>query len=296
MDSSTRKAYKSEAYAETRLINVVDTEGLFNTEFKESKQIIADAVRALTDGVMKFDSQFSLGFVYPYGTRFSDEDRNTINLIKTVLGDDALSKHAVLIFTHGDDFKRYNNVTFEIWLQKNPSFNDLLKECGNKYVLFDNVTTDLDVKKAQLLKLVRHLDQLSLNPFTNEMFQEAKLLRAGKIQNDKTFKLETLDITLEIIDYFKTWKTGTKVEDRIKESINSLSTILNEESSNVKINSLCKNLNYMKNELQRNKIPKASGVERLIQELKDTSAFYQEVRAQIEESFTSRLAKKCQIL
>ncbi|GFN75649.1 immune-associated nucleotide-binding protein 9 [Plakobranchus ocellatus] len=131
--------------------------------------------------------------VVRYGTRFTEEDKDTIELLKSLFGQDFVGKYCILAMTHGDNFQhniesRPGGDTFPEWCSRQTGiFQELLKECNNRIVLFDNTTQEEEKRDAQLdklLEMVSHL-QSQGQRYTDDNFQKAGALQEKALVESK---------------------------------------------------------------------------------------------------------------
>ena len=132
-------------------VQVVDTPGLFDTEVSHESSALnlVQAVDSLSPG------PHAVLFVTKIG-RFTDEEFSAYEQVNAIFGS-AISKHMIIIFTGGDFLKR-DNTHIEDCLKRAPDqLQNMLQECGNRYVVFDNTAQD---KKSQADLLLAKVDEL----------------------------------------------------------------------------------------------------------------------------------------
>ncbi|CAL1541423.1 unnamed protein product, partial [Lymnaea stagnalis] len=130
-----------------QILHICDTPGAFETQRgnenitceQRTCQIVDDIFRIFHDsGVHAFVLVFS--YVDP---RFTEEDKRTIKIYKEILGEDFISKHGIIAFTHGDNFDKTEHIHFSSWCASQVgTLKDLLNECGNRVVLMYNSTDE----------------------------------------------------------------------------------------------------------------------------------------------------------
>ncbi|XP_059158377.1 GTPase IMAP family member 7-like [Physella acuta] len=95
--------------------------------------------------------------VLSYSSRWSREDSNTVDLVKKILGRDFIKQHCILVITHWDNALDEGVQSFESWLvNQSPQLKELVAECQDRYVVFDNKTSDeaeRDEYRRKLLEL-----------------------------------------------------------------------------------------------------------------------------------------------
>ena len=132
----------------------------------------------------------ALLFVIKYGQRFTKEDVEGIEFLEETFGSSFVNDHCILLMTNGDTFESDNeDQSFKQWCseQKGPFF-DLLKECKERIVLFDNNTKEETKRNAQLENLLVQINNLQAEGcrYTNEKFKKAgELLKKIEVECDK---------------------------------------------------------------------------------------------------------------
>ncbi|KAI8795548.1 GTPase IMAP family member 7, partial [Biomphalaria glabrata] len=171
-------------------IKVVDSPGVGDTRM-DSQKAILKVTKALKEAIMINPRGYHAFLILlKYGGRYTGEEQNAIKYLKGVFGDTFVREFCILVMSYGDCFKTDPDIgdgmTFEKWcaIQKGP-LKELMAECGNRIVLFDNRTKDPREKKAQLERLIYLVNNLKSRGkrYTHELFQEAKEIR-NKILED----------------------------------------------------------------------------------------------------------------
>ena len=106
----------------------------------------------------------TLLYVINYSS-ISDEDVEFLDDVKGSLGSKYVKQHIILLMTNSDTFKTesQNRFTFEEWCKReNGAFSKLMEACGNRIVLFDNMTDDDVKKKAQRDSLFAQVIEMAL--------------------------------------------------------------------------------------------------------------------------------------
>ncbi|GFR63861.1 immune-associated nucleotide-binding protein 1 [Elysia marginata] len=130
-----------------------------------------------------------------------EEDVEALDISKTILKPDFIKNHCILVIT-GEDFFQLDNKktgkTFEKWVEEQTGkFAELVRECGNRVVQFDNRTEDKDKQQAQLDRLLTEVNKLQQTNgvYTDENFERAKALRERQKSEAKGAVIE--EIALE---------------------------------------------------------------------------------------------------
>jgi len=156
-----------------RQLNVIDTPGLFdptvNPDFLGKE--IAKCIDLAKDGL------HGVLFVLSVRNRYTPEEAAALETLQMLLGDKILN-YMVVIFTGGDELEA-NEQTLEDYLREiPPALQEILRQCNDRKVLFDNKTRSETVKEKQRSELLKQIDiviaQNGGRPFTNELFREAQ--------------------------------------------------------------------------------------------------------------------------
>ncbi|RUS74182.1 hypothetical protein EGW08_018050 [Elysia chlorotica] len=150
---------------EGRTLCVVDTPGIGDTrsasdeaEVKNSLKAVEDAIRASPGGYDVFL------FVMRFGARFTEEDRQCMEYLKKVFGEDSLRRFGIVVCTCGDNFeveRQQTGKSFDYWVgEQTGAFKQLVEECGRRTVLFDNMSRDASTKDAQVKTLINIADRM----------------------------------------------------------------------------------------------------------------------------------------
>jgi len=156
-----------------RKVNVVDTPGLFdptvNPDFL-GKEIVKciDLAKDGLHGVL---------FVLSVRNRFTAEEAAALESLQMLFGEKILN-YMIVIFTNGDELEE-NIETLEDYLQDSPiELQELLRQCNDRKVLFNNRTTSETVMATQITELLKQIDiviaQNGGHPYSNELFREAQ--------------------------------------------------------------------------------------------------------------------------
>ncbi|KAH9524121.1 Immune-associated nucleotide-binding protein 9 [Bulinus truncatus] len=158
-----------------RKIRVVDGPGVGDT--RVDNEIATELVIMATSDAMRANPEgfHALLLVVRFG-RFTKEDRDTVEFLKKIFGQNSVRKHSILVITCGDEFERESEETgetFEEWCAAQTGvFQDLLEECGHRVVLFENKTEDERKKDRQLKGLMQMVDRLD-NLYSDDEFTRA---------------------------------------------------------------------------------------------------------------------------
>uniref|UniRef100_A0A1A8P1U4 AIG1-type G domain-containing protein n=1 Tax=Nothobranchius rachovii TaxID=451742 RepID=A0A1A8P1U4_9TELE len=154
-------------------VAVIDTPGLFDTRFDEAQtaKFLGQCVFFAAPGPHIFLVVICL-------SRFTDEEKQTVQKIQKIFGD-AADKYSMVLFTHGDSL---DDTTIEDYLARSSDLQELVKRCNGQYHIFNNKLKDKKPQVIELLQKIRNIVQKNGGShYTNEMFQEAE----RKIEEEK---------------------------------------------------------------------------------------------------------------
>ncbi|XP_059160775.1 GTPase IMAP family member 7-like [Physella acuta] len=191
-------------------IQVVDAPGVIDTDSKKDEDIklitgaMEEAVEVNPDGYHAFL------VVVKFTQRFTPDEQKAIQILKGILGEDFLKNYGIIILTKGDAFKREEKkgLTMEKYCNEEEGpFKDLLNECSNRIVLFDNVTEDTAEQNKQVKNLIEMVERLPNGGarYSNELFEKAALKRKHMYITSKLpmIRKETLEAQTLILDEIK---------------------------------------------------------------------------------------------
>ncbi|CAL1546295.1 unnamed protein product [Lymnaea stagnalis] len=137
----------------------------------------------------------ALIFVLKFGVRFTKQEKDAVQRIKSLLGENIFKTHGVIVMTYGDNFNRSgDSLSFDSWCkQQSGDFKDLLIECNFRCVLFNNRSKDRTVQEEQRRHLLPCIGQLR-TPYTLEDYQKASVRREEIDAKLKAFKQRSRQI------------------------------------------------------------------------------------------------------
>ncbi|GFR97799.1 immune-associated nucleotide-binding protein 7 [Elysia marginata] len=201
---SSTSSLTTEVIAQTaelggRQITVVDGPGIGDTRLTGE-----DNVKACINNAEQIMSACPGGYhalllMFRYGTRFTEEDRNVLQVLKALLGSDFIRKNAILVVTCGDILEQEvavaageDSSSFDRWLaDQTGDLGELLKEMEGRAVLFNNITKDANVLDAQRAGLLQKLDDLQSRGlrYTQDDFLACALARQTALVETKKEKM-----------------------------------------------------------------------------------------------------------
>ena len=169
---------------------MVDGPGVGDTRLN-SEDAVMLVIRAMEQAMLANPRGYhAFLLVVRLGGRFTAEDEGTIVILKQIFGEDFVRQFCILVLSCGDMFDaEESGGTFEHWCAEQTGvFQDLLRECGNRVVLFDNLTKDEAKQNFQidkLLALVRGLTAQGQR-YTGQYFELARAARQRAVVESKS--------------------------------------------------------------------------------------------------------------
>ncbi|KAH9524050.1 hypothetical protein Btru_048002 [Bulinus truncatus] len=208
-------------------INVVDLPGTeVDVKRDESLETFQNFLR---QGFKYCDEGFSaLIFVLNYSNRFTKQEIEMLNFMRTTLGSDVVKNSVICLFTHGDMFEsdKYElKLDFDSWCrQQEGQIQDLLSECDHRCVLFNNKSSDKSTRENQIEKLISLAKQTK--KYTQNDYIAATKGREKQKQENLSAKI--LDETQEFLKRLRFKMTDyERIKDTSKR-VTELKTILKE--------------------------------------------------------------------
>nr|XP_033960819.1 GTPase IMAP family member 9-like [Pseudochaenichthys georgianus] len=146
-------------------VKVIDTPGLFDTKIEEGKTR-NDVVQSITyaaPGPHVFLVVIRLG-------RFTEEEKQTVQTIREIFGEDA-DRYSMVLFSHGDLLE---DQTIEEFLKDDEDLQKLVARCNGQYHVFNNKLEDRSQVRELLNKIRNIAEKNGGSHYTTEMFQEAE--------------------------------------------------------------------------------------------------------------------------
>jgi soluble cytochrome b562 len=278
-----------------KMVTVKDGPGINypdNATPEQLKKVVEDVEKSLKLSSYGFTA---LLLPFEFGGRFTQQEIDTIRVIRSVLGDKVIEKYGVCVITHGDDFEYEaeeaqgdeHTLTFEGWLDTQTGhMKELLLECKHRCVLFNNATKDKAKKQNQVAKLMSVVPRQAR--YTKEEYEEAEkgrqalALVAQLPELMKKVKDHAETIGQKINQYeqnreydIETYKTGM---ENLVDQLGQLETMLQEDGPkctevdgmslqlrNLKFDIITKiNTREIQNEIKKAKIKKGKFLQRSV--------------------------------
>ncbi|XP_052203063.1 immune-associated nucleotide-binding protein 9-like [Diospyros lotus] len=138
-----------------QMLNVIDSPGLFDVSSCGSEfigEVIGQVINMAKDGID------AVLVVFSVRTRFTKEEESVLRGLQILCGE-KISDYVIVVFTGGDSLEE-EGVTLDEYLGREcpDPLKEILGQCGNRKVLFDNKTKDEAKKSRQLEQLLKLLD------------------------------------------------------------------------------------------------------------------------------------------
>uniref|UniRef100_A0A8C9Z0F8 AIG1-type G domain-containing protein n=1 Tax=Sander lucioperca TaxID=283035 RepID=A0A8C9Z0F8_SANLU len=148
-----------------QVVAVIDTPGVFDTSIdeKNTSKDIAQSVSYASPGPHIFLVVLRLG-------RFTEEEKNTVQKIQQIFGEDA-NKYSMVLFTHGDLLK---GKPIEESLKDSKELQELVDKCNGQYHVFNNDLKDRSQVSELFNKIKTIKEKNGGSHYTNDMFQKAE--------------------------------------------------------------------------------------------------------------------------
>ncbi|XP_050934197.1 GTPase IMAP family member 9-like [Lates calcarifer] len=156
---------------------VIDTPGLFDTNFTQEEVLkkIKTCMSLSAPGPHAFLVVLQLG-------RFTQEEKETVKMIQSIFGEEAV-KYTLVLFTHGDKLKKQ---TIESFVSKSEDLKELIEVCYGRYHVFNNQVKDQEQTDQLLEKINRMILENDGRHYTKMMFRKAQ--RATKREKQRLSK------------------------------------------------------------------------------------------------------------
>ncbi|KAK3592845.1 hypothetical protein CHS0354_028921 [Potamilus streckersoni] len=177
--SVTQKCKMEHGVIGGREIFLVDTPGTMDTNDPDSALLeISHAITFRPDGFHAF-----LIVLNPT-VKMTNEEKMAVILLKQMFGEHILRKYAILLFTHGDDFFRQMQAAkkkksfMDYVKSQSGDFGALVNECNFRCVLMNNMETDPEKRRQEVIELIKEIDKMIFENggrvYTNHLFEFAR--------------------------------------------------------------------------------------------------------------------------
>lgn len=148
-------------------ISVIDTPGLYDNVLS-NEEVIKELVKCIayaSPGPHAFIIVIKVG-------RFTEEEKNTIKVLKKVFGEQ-IEKYAMVLFTHKDQLDKKKKTIDEFLQESDPDLKKLVQSCGNRFFCLDNEASSYPQFKDLLSKIEMMVSENG-GHFTNDLFEETE--------------------------------------------------------------------------------------------------------------------------
>ncbi|XP_078121200.1 GTPase IMAP family member 9-like isoform X1 [Sander vitreus] len=212
-NSLTEECKKVFGVADGQLVSVIDTPGLFDTSIDENKTRtdIAQSICYASPGPHIFLVVIKIG-------RYTEEEKNTVQKIKELFGEDA-EKYSMVLFTHGDLLK---GKPFEKLLKDSRDLQEVVAKCNGQYQVFNNEVKDRSQVRELLNKIRTITKKNGGSHYTTAMFQKAERVIEEKKQqilkeNEEPLRREREELKKKLEEMFSKQMREEKKQEIPKE-------------------------------------------------------------------------------
>lgn len=135
-ESVTQTCKKAETHFDGRVVSVVDTPGILDTEQPQEliKREKVRCVEVSCPGPHVFLLVIAVG-------RFTKEEKNAVEALQELFSPRA-NKYMMVLFSHGDDLE-YDDTTIQQYIRKGkPELRKIIQQCGGRFHVFNNRSRD----------------------------------------------------------------------------------------------------------------------------------------------------------
>ncbi|KAI3807083.1 hypothetical protein L1987_23005 [Smallanthus sonchifolius] len=202
-----------------RMLNVIDTPGMLDSS-ADPESVDQDLASALTlvlvgkTGMfdssvdpeciqkeivrcihMSRDGIHAVLLVFSICSRFSDEEHAVICGLVGLFGN-KIYDYMIIVFTSGDELEAHEKSLDDFLRGCSEPLKEILRLCGDRYVLFDNRTKDETKKSSQVQQLLSYvnnvLEKNDGKPYTSEIFAMFKEVTENQSINLTDRKLKPI--------------------------------------------------------------------------------------------------------
>jgi GTPase Era involved in 16S rRNA processing len=157
---------------------IVDTPGFFDTNSSITNKTVE---KKITSQIFDMTSPGVHAFLIVLRVdRFTPEEKNTVDFIKTIFGEGA-AKYCIVIFTREDQLE--DGQTIDAFITRSAPLQQLVNICGNrKFVINNRLNGELlEAKTKKLLQMINEMVQNNnSNYYTNAQYQKIEQQRKAE--------------------------------------------------------------------------------------------------------------------
>ncbi|XP_050961787.1 GTPase IMAP family member 8 isoform X1 [Labeo rohita] len=145
-------------------ITVTDTPGLYDNKLSE-EEVQTELLKCITyssPGPHAFIIVIKVG-------RFTEEEKNTIQELKEVFGEQ-IEKYTMILFTHKDQLEKENKTIEEFLQDGDPNLQSLVQSCGNRFFCLNNNAASFPQFKDLISKIEEMVEE-NEGYFRNDIFE-----------------------------------------------------------------------------------------------------------------------------
>ncbi|KAF4098087.1 hypothetical protein G5714_022095 [Onychostoma macrolepis] len=168
-------------------VTVYDTPGLFNTEMNEDEiqQMINEEV------LQRCESGPCVFLLVIKADRFTEEEREAVEKIEKLLGDERLKKTWIL-FTRGDELED-GNMTINEFLDDTEELKNLIQKYDQRYYVFNNKAKEQAGQVQMLLiKIMKSYFNINVEEEVSEIQNSAVRKGLKDCEQDKSEQVSSL--------------------------------------------------------------------------------------------------------
>ncbi|KAK7490620.1 hypothetical protein BaRGS_00018037, partial [Batillaria attramentaria] len=187
-----------------KVIEILDSPGLYDTEKtqEEISTVIVQAVAGMHPG------PHAVLYVVKLG-RYTSEEYGAYQRLKALF-DDPITDYIIVLFTGGDELERRKK-TFEDLMKHAPeNLNTVLKECGNRCIVFNNFAPDPQPQIDRLFEVIRQMKHANGKPYSCRKYEKIGV----RVEQELAKRLPVVDKELERQKYVQELQKKTRENEK----------------------------------------------------------------------------------